>query len=166
MAENGRFEDNQISESVGSRNQWDCLKIHVDLFKNETIENYELSAFQNIKNYQNPPNSHGDWTIRRSWCASGFGMELSQHPRGSFQNENMKKYELSVFQNIKNYPNPPNSDGERSDSRPKWSIRIRSGVVSKSTWIFSKMKKSKKLSKTSKIIKIPPMVTENGANKV
>ena len=40
-----------------SQNPWGCLKFHVDLFKNEKTEKYELSAFQNFKHYQNRPNN-------------------------------------------------------------------------------------------------------------
>ena len=58
---------------------WGCLKIHVDLFKNKKTKKFELSTFQNIKNYQNQPNSDEercDW----SWGKSAvFGLNFLQN---------------------------------------------------------------------------------------
>ena len=50
--------------TVCSESLWGCLKIHVDLLKNEKTKMYELSAFQNIKNYQNRPNNEGERSFR------------------------------------------------------------------------------------------------------
>ena len=43
----------KVHKPVCQDSAWGCLKIHVDLFKNEKTKKYELSAFKNIKNYQN-----------------------------------------------------------------------------------------------------------------
>ena len=85
----------------------------MDILKNEK---YELLALWNTQLDGNRSKNENEkveiWKIPVDSMLE-IDLGLSQIPRGSFQKWKNEKYELSAFQNIKNYQNPPNSDGER-----------------------------------------------------
>ena len=101
-----------------ARIRWDCLKIHVDLFKMRKQKNTNFKLSKTSKIIKIGPIETKNGTIKVHGLYAG----------------------------------------------------IRHGVVSKSTWIFSKIRKPKnsnfQLSKTSKIIKINRIATKNGAIEV
>ena len=47
-AENEAVEVDEVLLTVGSESIWGCLKIHVDLFKNEKTKKYEFSKHKQL----------------------------------------------------------------------------------------------------------------------